>query len=781
MEPKTSDKRPSSSEGRTSSRGRWVVVYSVVLLVVAAPLLIGGGPPWAQLICSALVFVAAILFAANRRLAARPVAFALPAAIAVTATLFQLLPLPAPLVRLLSPAAFELRTEVASQTPRLIPLTLDVPATVLEVAKGMACLTLLIVVGAVARRSGRTRPILLALTFIGGAVAATHLVQRALGATAILGLYTFHGPPGWAFVGTFVNGNQASSLLTLSALVAAGLAMESRGPLKIAAVASAVLSAGVVFTTLSKAGVLGLGAGAFVFGALALSRRFGGARGIALALTLVIGLGAAGVWASDGIRHRLAHLASTGWNDQKIRGWRDSMGVIGAYPWTGVGRGAFEAPATAHRSASEGVRLVFPETLPLQMASEWGLPLAIILAMLVIARGLRLARVVPRLDPATQGAACGVLAVVVHELGDFALELPGVAFPAVTALGIVVARIGERLDPHRQRTPRLARRWTVTGLGIFAGALVLGLWALPRSLRADGARLQQAVVKRSPSAATELATAIRRHPADYYLQLLAALHAIDKRDPAAGQYLNRAMRLHPADGHVHLIAARWLAKNQRASQAALEYRLAFERGAKPLYPEILSAVGPRYFATAVPQTADYLIDAAKFLARKGHVAEAREVSEQGVALEGGNESACLKRLEVALESRTPSFLREAARALAAVATLPSSHAAAADALVKAGDPATADGAIQRGLAFHPANGLLVLAGARLKLDRNDLTGATAILALAKSVSYTLSERIQMDELRASIAAKRGDAVTATLFRARAKALAKISTEGVSGP
>src|SRR6185369_11998617 len=100
----------------------------------------------------------------------RSVALALPAAIAVGLTALQLVPVPAAVVRLLSPRAFEMRTEADGVARAFLPLTLDVPATVLELGKGMACLALLLVVGTAARRSSRARPLLLTLAFVGALV-----------------------------------------------------------------------------------------------------------------------------------------------------------------------------------------------------------------------------------------------------------------------------------------------------------------------------------------------------------------------------------------------------------------------------------------------------------------------------------------------------------------------------------------------------------------------------------------------------------------------------------
>src|SRR6185295_5273477 len=141
-------RRSSRPEARSTSGGRALAIYAAALAVAVAPLLIGGGPPWAQVVSVALAFGAAALFLIARGFTARTVPFAAVAALGVAITAFQLVPLPAALVRLLSPRALELRTEAAGGlAPWFLPLTVDVPATLIESTKAMALLALLLVVG----------------------------------------------------------------------------------------------------------------------------------------------------------------------------------------------------------------------------------------------------------------------------------------------------------------------------------------------------------------------------------------------------------------------------------------------------------------------------------------------------------------------------------------------------------------------------------------------------------------------------------------------------------
>jgi len=774
VERRPSDERRIRSDLRTASRDRGLAVYLAALTVVVATLLVGSGPPWAQWVSATLAFAVAVFFAATRKLAVRAIPFALPAAVAVAMTAFQLLPLPARLVRLLSPQAHDLRVDVAGTVPALLPLTVDVPATLLELGKGLACLALLLVIGTAARRSSRARPLILTLAFVGALIAVIHVVQRVFGIQGILGLYRVQDFPGTGLWGTFVNGNQAASLLALSALVAAGLVLESTGPLRAAAMASALLSFGVLVTTTSRAGFLGLAAGILAFSGLMFSRRFGSSRGVPAAFALVLVLGAGAVASSSAMRTRLMRSTPlTPHQDQKVRGWKDTARLIAAYPWTGVGRGAFEAPATVYREDLEGVRLVFPENLALQISSEWGLPTALFLLGLFALAARRVVPAIPELEPSVQAAACGVFAVLVHEMADFGLELPGVAFPTVAALGLVLARIEHLQDPARKEGRRLGPAWVIPGLALWAAALAAGLWAIPRTLSIESRQLKEAVARQTATP-ERLSAAILRHPADYYLELLAATDAIRRRDPMAGRHLNRAQQLNPAEPAVHLMTARWLATLARRSQAALEYRLAAERGWSPGYQEVAAAVGDLHLAEGVAQKEGPLMEVAGMLLRHGSLQRAIEVSRRATVAGNGAELPYVQRLELARESKSTAFIDEAARSLLGVASDPASFIAAASALSALGQHPAADSAIEKGLLANPRNSRLVIAGARFKLDRDDLTGATMLLVRGREAVYTLEDRMQMEELRAIIAEKRGDPGGAATIRARARAMAKMS-------
>src|SRR5205823_6441414 len=95
-----------------------------------------------------------------------------------------------------------------------------------------------------------------------------------------------------------------------------------------------------------------------------------------------------------------------------------------------------------------------------------------------------------RREVAVIGAACGVVAVIVHELADFSLELPGVAYPTAIALGVVVARsYGRHVGDAKDRGRVVRAPLVVASLATWAVLAAASVWALSRTQDAEFAAL----------------------------------------------------------------------------------------------------------------------------------------------------------------------------------------------------------------------------------------------------------------------------------------------------
>src|SRR5262249_13873231 len=140
---------------------------------------------------------------------------------------------------------------------------------------------------------------------------------------------------------------------------------------------------------------------------------------------------------------------------------------------TGLGRGTFAVAFPRWQTAHTSLTFTFeyPENLPLQLAIELGIPATLGLVALALWATVRTAP--PRNGPLVRAAWPGVGARVLHDLFDFAPELPACATAAAVALGIASGPLLEKSEQQQVRTFR--RTPALAGL---AAAALLALFGL---------------------------------------------------------------------------------------------------------------------------------------------------------------------------------------------------------------------------------------------------------------------------------------------------------------
>src|SRR5262249_18732387 len=156
----------------------------VAALTFVPAVLIGGVHPGTQVVVLALAAVATGLLILYRR-AGEPRSLLVPGllgiamAVALGATLLQLLPVPEALLRTIDPQATELRAlAVGSSGGHWWPISLAPWATVTEVAKQLACMAALVVAANFLHRGSRALTVARTFMIAGIALAALGLLQR---------------------------------------------------------------------------------------------------------------------------------------------------------------------------------------------------------------------------------------------------------------------------------------------------------------------------------------------------------------------------------------------------------------------------------------------------------------------------------------------------------------------------------------------------------------------------------------------------------------------------
>ncbi|HEX8826254.1 MAG TPA: tetratricopeptide repeat protein, partial [Archangium sp.] len=221
-----------------------------------------------------------------------------------------------------------------------------------------------------------------------------------------------------------------------------------------------------------------------------------------------------------------------------------------------------------------------PENALLQLATEWGVP-----GLLLLAVGLwGFGRLLRRAGWGTVelSVLAGVVALGLHDLFDFSLEFPATMVAALVALATVVR------PEHRARSEAPASRGLAPPHGLAAGGVLaaVALAALVpgrHTLSAAEEELGRLVAARAPLSEVRARglVLIDRHPTDYALHDLLGTACVASGPSGATEALafaNRALFLNPLDARAHRVAARALLALGGRTQAFLEYRLAFEAG-----------------------------------------------------------------------------------------------------------------------------------------------------------------------------------------------------------
>jgi len=525
--------------------------------------------------------------------------------------LLQIIPLPVGLVSWANRASFELLRDVGA-TRAFMRWSLDWPATTVEALKAAACLSVFMVSSRTAASSSRRSPSLMvkAVASAGMASLLVGLGHRIFGMSLVYGHFGEARP---LLNGPFVNPNHNAEFLELGAFASLSLALaEASLYRRLSWAAASICCAAGAIATLSRGSLLALTAGSIVLATMARLNRVPAGQleqprraipgprrlpsrsplpwvlgGILALLALALAFGATALVGR--------FSGNSPFADGRFGLWRDALRVLAVHPM-GIGGGAFDRVYPVYRAllTLQPVRFTHAENQPLQFLIEYGWPGLIVASLAIAAMVVSLrprARVLPISSLALAG---GLMAVVVHNLVDFGMELLGVALPWYALLGTLAGRerrsgsaVASR-DSHAPRTSTAPRAFAlgVGGLAVFTTLLLVPMMYSP-NLRDFDALIRRAL---TPEDRRQLAVQAQGpHPTDYFYPLVEATATGSPRGQNGWQQhlrlLNHALRLCGECADVHLEVARTLWSLARRKQAVIEYQTAIG-----IQPYLLSAV-----------------------------------------------------------------------------------------------------------------------------------------------------------------------------------------------
>lgn len=388
--------------------------------------------------------------------------------------------------------------------------------------------------------------------------------------------------------GPFPNRNQTGNFFGLSALIVFACAQEDfrRKHKRALFWALGLVAIGaVLILNFSRAGVLLFLAGISGWLLVQSLRNLSAAR-VAIACSVVLVL-LAGLFVFGGETLARFHLHEANSapvpRDFRWLIFHDTLALIRASPWCGLGLGNFNAVFAIFRDASRGdTRALHPESDWLWLAAELG-PLAV---ALIFAGLARIGRLIFPLDEGSNqrlrlAALLAAALFLLHGFADVSGHRVGTAFAAIFLLGLAVRRPltlpNSRLVPVGSRVLGIA----LIGLGLTWMIATWRAWPLPGAVGVANAKTAAAAANRQARFADTIALTTRAlawAPLDWELYFFRAIGEVGAHQPAdrALADFRRARFLEPNAYEVPLEEGRvWLLT--RPISTAIAWREALRR------------------------------------------------------------------------------------------------------------------------------------------------------------------------------------------------------------
>ena len=513
--------------------------------------------------------------------------------ILLAATILQLIPLPATVVRVVAPANADIWERALAPLrepgPSWHPITVAPTATALEVVRGAfyGCIFLgALRVAAMEKGERFLERIVIISTTVFALCALAH---AAVGAEKVFGFY--RPRDAWAYntgrLAPLLNTNHLSAYLDIGACVAVSALVARRTLPRAITAASALLLSLVSVWAGSRGGMAAL-----VFGVLLsvgltvyIQRNFRIERAETAILGICVVASAFMIAVATSVATQ-RELADHGVG--KVVVAKNAFELVPRAPWVGFGRGAFETVFPLVRRGVGYPTFTHPENIAAQWAIEWGVPIALAGAVL-FALALR-PNTLLRSSRPSAGAWAGIVAAVLSDLVDFHLEVPGIVALLLICVALVVGgRTRVRGDVRGSKRVG-ARHVALAFVVVSVVAAIVALPGVPHSLAAERRIVSAMAVDPSVNEDTFRTTIRRsmlRYPGESFIPLMGAVRAYLMRDDSVITWIARSLECNPRFGRAHYVLARSLGR-RHASQARLEYRLAYEYDAEQLHDMVVN-------------------------------------------------------------------------------------------------------------------------------------------------------------------------------------------------
>ena len=505
-------------------------------------------------------------------------------------SLLQAVPTPMTWLHVLSPKAADVWSRsllpFGEPPPVRASLSLDPGGSLVEALKWLTYAGVFTVAAIVGARRGATAGV--TIVFVSALITALVTVGHGLmGIHKVYGLYTPRYSAARWNVGPLLNPNNLAGYLNLGAVCGMGLLMASRPPLPRRYLAAAIaLIVGTSVVSASRAGVLALPFGVVIFSRYRRKVQTRRSSGLGSYRWVIPATVAGGVVLAVLASHASTWKALADHSVEKLEMLVWAQALVRDYPWFGIGRGATSSVFSRYRGLPGHNIYGHVENFAAQWAVEWGLPVTIG-ALILLAWMLRPGRLGANKRTLSAAVFAAVVVVLLQNMVDLALEVPGVCIAVATVLGSVYGEARQkdaRRDEMGGSTTDARPAWvSLLVLGTIGTVSLVGSlkWGLHRAVPEHDTIHGQYVSlnRKSPEDCAafraEVHEAMRRHPADAYFPLVEGL-VVWRTGGDPLPWLQRAIERNPLSSRAHLLLAYVLANRKAKDQALLELRLAVE-------------------------------------------------------------------------------------------------------------------------------------------------------------------------------------------------------------
>jgi len=423
-------------------------------------------------------------------LAGLPAYLLFPFSAFILLVLFQLLPLPEGLLRVVSPLSLATYKKFSSIAPgSLLPISVLPYATGQELLKLISYAAVFYVIVSHYRTKARVHALVKTILYIGICLALFAVVQKMTWNGRIFWFYPVEEylRSGAGIWGPYINRNHFAGYMEMAIPLALGLLiyaapnantlpgvsfgrkvarfMASKNLVRFSVIfLSVLIMSASLFMTLSRGGIAGFGISFFFFVWITRRRRSLRSRALLLGLLAVV-IAVVIVFAAwDQLEGRFEELEKES-HISRLIVWNDSLGMVKDYPFFGSGLGTFENTYMRYQSRYPLALFDHAHNDYVELLTDTGIAgfvsvmsLAIIFFISVYRRWLRRRDIFAKCVGA--GGLTSCIAIAVHSTTDFNLHIPANALlltviAALTYAAVFNEKEEKENEPASQQASKL--------------------------------------------------------------------------------------------------------------------------------------------------------------------------------------------------------------------------------------------------------------------------------------------------------------------------------------